>query len=300
LRGVPKTTELLSVPCGTHPPPSPQPLPVPVSTPLPPRPQPTPPATARSRYFQSLQSSRPTVPNPLWCPPPAPSLHVWRTNAHARTRTHLPQLEADELGVLEVVQEGVVLELGVGDVGRDPGALVGRVLLRLRGDGAFKYSDQIRSDQKSVGLEKQIRSQVPASQAPRAPHALEEAGLPSTRAVGLVGAGSRVQDGPTCPNHPWTVKQRPHRPTHAPHTDTRLADTHTCMHTLNPTFCFHSPLYLGDVQLGCNCTSATIHVVFGACLAVTKCVSPKLRGLPAASRNRVTNGYTNGPEAVTK
>jgi hypothetical protein len=44
---------------------------------------------------------------------------------------------------------------------------------------------------------------------------------------------------------------------------------------------------------------ATIRVVFGACLAVTKCVSPKFRGLPAASPNRVTNGSTNGPEAVT-
>ncbi len=40
------------------------------------------------------------------------------------TSTHLPELVSDKLAVLELVQVGVVLELGVGDVGCDPGALV--------------------------------------------------------------------------------------------------------------------------------------------------------------------------------
>jgi hypothetical protein len=57
--------------------------------------------------------------------------------------------------------------------------------------------------------------------------------------------------------------------------------------------------YLVTRLVTCTYTSATIRVVLGAYLAVTKCVSPELRGPPAASPNRVTNGSTNGPEAVT-
>jgi hypothetical protein len=60
----------------------------------------------------------------------------------------------------------------------------------------------------------------------------------------------------------------------------------------------HIPYDEPATYLQCVCTRMCSCPVFPI-FFVTKCVSPKFRGLPAASPNRVTNGSTNGPEAVT-